>query len=124
MTEAILPLIQSNHKLCLAGPFGSGKTTLAIERIRWLLGRERVRGDDILVLTPQRTVAEPFYTALRSAAMPSGAPVRVTTLAGLARQAVELYWPLLATVADFADPRRLHLHYRPHYAPIMAQLHN
>ena len=106
MTEAILPLIQSNHKLFLAGPFGSGKTTLAIERIRWLLGRERVRGDDILVLTPQRTVAEPFYTALRSATMPSGAPVRVTTLAGLARQAVELYWPLLATVAEFTDPRR------------------
>lgn len=106
MNEPILPLIQSNHKLFLSGPFGSGKTTLAIARIRWLLSRERVRGDDILILTPQRTVAEPFYTTLRSAGMPSGAPVRVTTLAGLARQAVELYWPLLATVADFADPRR------------------
>lgn len=106
MAEQILPLIQTNNKLFLAGPLGSGKTTLAIERIRWLLSQERVRGDDILVLTPQRTFAEPYYTALRSAAMPSGAPVRVTTLAGLARQSVELYWPLLAPVADFADPRR------------------
>ncbi|MEZ4674501.1 MAG: AAA family ATPase [Caldilineaceae bacterium] len=106
MSELILPLIHTNNKLFLTGPFGSGKTTLAIERIRWLLAQERVRGDDILVLTPQRTLAEPFYTALRSATMPSGAPVRVTTLAGLARQAVELYWPLLATVADFADARR------------------
>ncbi len=106
MTDSILPLIQSKHKLFLAGPFGSGKTTLAIERIRWLLRQERVRGDDILVLTPQRTVAEPYYQALRNPQLPSGTPVRVTTLAGLARQSVELYWPLLATVAGFADPAR------------------
>ena len=106
MFEHILPLIQANNKLYLTGPFGSGKTTLAIERIRWLLTQERVRGDDILVLTPQRTLAEPYYTVLRSATMPSGAPVRVTTLAGLARHAVELYWPLLATVANFADAQR------------------
>lgn len=106
MTEQILPAIQQKNKLFLSGPFGSGKTTLAIERIRWLLAQERVRGDDILVLTPQRTVAEPYFSALRSGAMPSGAPVRVTTLAGLARQAVELYWPLLAPVAGFTDPQR------------------
>ncbi len=106
MTDAILPLIQSKHKLFLSGPFGSGKTTLGVERIRWLLRQERVRGDDILVLTPQRTVAEPYYQALRNPQLPSGTPVRVTTLAGLARQSVELYWPLLATVAGFADPAR------------------
>ncbi|MBX3010315.1 MAG: AAA family ATPase [Caldilineaceae bacterium] len=106
MADSILPLIQSKHKLFLSGPFGSGKTTLAIERIRWLLRQERVRGDDILVVTPQRTVAEPYYQALRSPALPSGTPVRVTTLAGLARQAVQLYWPLLATGAGFTDPSR------------------
>ena len=32
--------------------------------------------------------------------------MQVTTFAGLARHAVELYWPLLATVAGFADPKR------------------
>lgn len=106
MSEQIVQSIHAKNKLFLTGPFGAGKTTLAIERIRWLLAQERVRGDDILVLTPQRTVAEPYYTALRSANMPSGAPVRVTTLAGLARQSVELYWPLLAPVAGFTDPRR------------------
>ncbi|MEZ4734716.1 MAG: AAA family ATPase [Caldilineaceae bacterium] len=106
MIDSILPLIQSKHKLFLTGPFGSGKTTLALARIRWLLRQERVRGDDILVLTPQRTVAEPYYQALRNPALPAGAPVRVTTLAGLARQSVELYWPLLAPVAGFADPTR------------------
>jgi hypothetical protein len=106
MTASILPTIQAVNKLFLAGPFGSGKTTLALERIRWLLRRERTRGDDILVLTPQRTLAEPFTKALRGGDGPAGPPVRVTTFAGLARQAVELYWPLLAGVAGFTDPKR------------------
>ena len=70
------------------------------------MGRERTRGDDILVLTPQRTLAEPYQQALRGADAPAGPPVRITTFAGLARQAVELYWPLLASVAGFADPKR------------------
>lgn len=98
--------IQSFSKLFLSGPFGSGKTTLAIERIRWLLAQERIRGDDILVIVPQRTLAQPYYDALRSPAAPPGPPVRITTLAGLARQALELYWPLLATVAEFQDAHR------------------
>jgi superfamily I DNA/RNA helicase len=99
-------LLLARNRLYLTGPFGSGKTTLAIERIKWLLRQERVRGDDILVLTPQRTLARPYYEALRAADVPPGPPVRVTTFAGLARAAVELYWPLLAEKAGFADPRQ------------------
>ncbi|MDQ3248834.1 MAG: AAA family ATPase, partial [Chloroflexota bacterium] len=106
MTNTILPAIHAINKLFLAGPFGSGKTTLGVERVRWLLRQERMRGDDILVLTPQRTLAQPYTTALRGPTVPSGSPVRITTLAGLARQAVELYWPLLAPVAGFSDPKR------------------
>jgi superfamily I DNA/RNA helicase len=99
-------LLLARNRLYLTGPFGSGKTTLAVERITWLLRQERVRGDDILVLTPQRTLARPYYEALRAADVPPGPPVRVTTFAGLARAAVELYWPLLAEGAGFADPRK------------------
>jgi hypothetical protein len=99
-------LLLARNRLYLTGPFGSGKTTLAIERIKWLLRQERVRGDDILVLTPQRTLARPYYDTLRAADIPPGPPVRVTTFAGLARAAVELYWPLLAEKAGFADPRQ------------------
>jgi DNA helicase IV len=106
MTESILPTTQAANKIFVSGPFGGGKTTLAIDRIRWLLRRERTRGDDILVLTAQRTLSEPFTRALRNSETPSGPPVRVTTFAGLARNAVELYWPLLASVVGFADPKR------------------
>ncbi len=101
-----LETLHARNKLFVSGPFGSGKTTLAIERIRWLLAQERVRGDDILVVVPQRTFALPFYDALRSPTMPPGPPPRITTLAGLARNAVELYWPLLAQNAGFRDPGR------------------
>lgn len=92
--------------LYLSGPFGSGKTTLALARIRRLLGQERVRGDDILVLVPQRTLGRPYQEALRQPDVPPGPPVRVTTVAGLARAAVELYWPLVAPSAGFRDPRK------------------
>ena len=106
MSNQIRDAIQSFTKLHLAGPFGSGKTTLAIERVRWLLGQERIRGDDIIVLTPQRTLAQPYHEALRQADLPPGPPVRMTTLAGLARDAVQLYWPLLSNAAGFIDPSR------------------
>ena len=104
--DAILPVIHSTTKLFLSGPFGSGKTELAVERLRWLLARERVRGDDILLLVPQRVVAGPYQRALREMAAPAGSPVRITTVAGLARDAVGLYWPLLTTTAGFRDPRK------------------
>jgi hypothetical protein len=106
MDDSILPAVCSANKLFLSGPFGSGKTTLAIERIRWLLRQERVRGDDILVLVPQRTLGQPYQSALRGVGAPFGAPVRITTLAGLARQSVELYWPLLAAGGPFQEPHR------------------
>ncbi len=104
--DAILPVIQSNTKLFLSGPYGSGKTELAVQRLQWLLLQERVRGNDILVLVPQRITGQPYQQALRGGAMPNGSPARITTVAGLAREAVGLYWPLLSTTAGFHDPRK------------------
>ncbi|MEZ4659282.1 MAG: hypothetical protein R2911_17095 [Caldilineaceae bacterium] len=98
--------IESPAKLYLTGPFGADKTTLAIQRIQWLLRQERTRGDQILVLAPQRTLAQPYYDALRGPGSPPGPPVHITTLAGLARNALTLYWPLLASAAEFSDPTR------------------
>jgi hypothetical protein len=104
--DAILPVIQSNTKLFLSGPFGSGKTELAIQRLQWLLARERVRGSDVLILLPQRTIGQPYQIALRGAGVPAGSPPRIATVAGLARESVALYWPLLSTTVGFSDPRK------------------
>ncbi len=93
------------NALYLSGPFGAGKTTVAIERIKRLLDQERIRGDQILVLVPQRTLGQPYTEALHSSDVPAGAQVQVTTLASLARSSVALYWPLVAEAAGFADPR-------------------
>ena len=98
-------LLQSNT-LYLSGPFGAGKTTAAIERIQRLLRQERVRGDQILVLVPQRTLGQPYQEALRRSDIPAGALVQVTTVASLARSSVALYWPLVARSAGFAEPRK------------------
>lgn len=106
MDATILPLIQQQNKLFVTGPYASGKSELALARIRWLLAQERVRGNQILVLTPQRSLGQSYYDALRRADIPPGPPVRITTVAGLARQAVTLYWPLVGPEAGFADPSR------------------
>jgi hypothetical protein len=105
-------LVDANRRHFLTGPFGAGKTTAAIEHLRRLLRTERVRGDDILVLLPQRSLTAPYHEtlrggqAVRGASMPPGPMVRVTTFASLAQQSVELYWPLLAPTVGFADPGR------------------
>ena len=104
MTKDILPIIRSTDKVFLSGPFGSGKTQLAIERIAWLLRQERIRGDDLLVLVPQRTLAARYYASLSQTSLPPGPPVRITTLAGIARSAVQLYWPLVAEQSGFDNP--------------------
>ena len=106
MANTIVPGLRSRNKLYLSGPFGAGKTTLAVERLRYLLEQERIRGDDILVLVPQRSLGQPYAAAIRRPDIPPGSPVAVTTIASMARQAVELYWPLLATAAGFAEPDR------------------
>ena len=103
MTDELL--LQPNS-LYLSGPYGAGKTTAAIERIQRLLRQEGVRGDQILVLVPQRTLGQPYAEALRRADVPAGSPVHVTTVASLARSSVALYWPLVARSAGFADPRK------------------
>jgi hypothetical protein len=106
MTPFILPPIESATKLYLSGIFGAGKTTQAIARIQWLLRQERVRGDDIIVLLPQRSLAQPYHAALRTPTMPPGPSPVVTTVASLARNAVELYWPLIAQSAGFSQAER------------------
>ena len=103
--ETDASVFQSNT-LFLSGPFGAGKTTAAIERVLWLLRQEWVRGDQVLVLAPQRSLGQPYQEALRSSDVPAGTLVQVTTAASLARSSVALYWPLAARAAGFAEPGR------------------
>jgi hypothetical protein len=61
---------------------------------------------DILVLLPQRTLAWPYYEALRGTAGGSAAGrVRVATIAGLARELIARFWPQIAGPAGFVPER-------------------
>ena len=92
-----------NLKLFVSGPFGTGKTTAAVERMRFLLA-QGVPADSILMLTPQRTMQEPFLDLLYSPERDPGGEVTSATMGGLARRLVDLFWPLASAAAGFADP--------------------
>lgn len=108
MTDLNLPQLQIiesplNLKLFISGPYGTGKTTAGVERMRYLLA-QGVPADSILMLTPQRTMQEPFLDLLYSPERVAGGEVTSTTMGGIARRMVDLFWPLAAEAAGFANP--------------------
>jgi len=107
LTPAQLELVQrpQEAKIFLEGPAGCGKTTAGVERLLALMAAG-VPGSSILLLVPQRTLAEPYYQALRTPGVLAGGMVTVLTVGGLARRMVELFWPLVAERAGFAHPER------------------
>jgi DNA helicase IV len=52
-------------RLFVSGRAGTGKTTSGVERMRFLLA-QGVPADSILMLTPQRTMQEPYLDLLYS----------------------------------------------------------
>jgi hypothetical protein len=90
-------------KLFVSGPFGTGKTTAGVERMRYLLAQS-IPADSILMLTPQRTMQEPFLDLLYSPERIAGGEVTSTTMGGIARRMVDLFWPLAAEAVGFANP--------------------
>ncbi|MCC6298646.1 MAG: ATP-dependent helicase [Anaerolineales bacterium] len=92
-----------DSKLFVSGPAGAGKTTAAVERMRHLLA-QGVPGESILMLTPQRTLQEPYLDLLYSPERRAGGEVTPATIGGLARRMCDLFWPLAGEAAGFAHP--------------------
>jgi hypothetical protein len=92
-------------KLFLEGPAGTGKTTAGAGRLLRLLDRG-VPARSILVIAPQRTLATLYHEALHRPAVQPGGQVTILTVGGLARRMVDLFWPLVAEEAGFAQPDR------------------
>ncbi len=90
-------------RIFLAGPAGNGKTTVGVERMRFLL-EQGVPAESILVLTPQRTLQTPYQDLLQSNEIGAGGEVTLATMGGLARRMVDLFWTLAADPAGFARP--------------------
>jgi len=92
-----------DSKLFVSGPAGAGKTSAGVERMRHLL-EQGVPGESILMLTPQRTLQEPFLDLLHSPERSAGGDVTPATIGGLARRMCDLFWPLAGEAAGFARP--------------------
>jgi superfamily I DNA/RNA helicase len=90
-------------RLFVSGPAGTGKTTAGVERMRYLLA-QGVPGETILMLTPQRSLQEPYLDLLYSPERSAGGEVTPATVGGLARRMCDLFWPLAAEAAGFARP--------------------
>lgn len=92
-----------NARLFVYGRAGTGKTTAAVERVRFMLA-QGVPADSILLLTPQRTLQEPYLDLLENPSRLAGGEVTPATIGGLARRMCDLFWPLAAEQAGFKDP--------------------
>ena len=94
-----------NARLFVYGRAGTGKTSAAVERVRFMLA-QGVPADSILLLTPQRTLQEPYLDLLESPERLAGGEVTPATIGGLARRMCDLFWPLAAEQAGFKDPNQ------------------
>ncbi len=95
--------LPAEAKIFLEGPAGTGKTTVAVERLLYLMS-SGIPGSAILVMVPQRTLATPYLQALASPGAVAGGMVNVVTLSGLAQRMLDLFWPVVAEPAGFAHP--------------------
>lgn len=97
---ALAPL---DTNIFLSGPTGCGKTTAGVGRMNYLL-ESGIRADSLLILTPQRTLQEPYFASLREPGAAPGGEVALLTIGGLSRRLVDLFWPLAAEAAGFTHP--------------------
>ncbi len=86
--------------LAVTGQAGTGKTTAALERFKRLCSLIE-DPDTILILAPQRSLANPYRQAVRSPDFLLPAPHSIMTVGGLAQRSITLFWPLIARDAGF-----------------------
>ena len=108
LTKEQLTIIESplDSRCFVEGPAGAGKTTVGVERLLHLMAHD-VPAGDILLLVPQRTLAQPYQEAVRTPGVVSGGIVSILTVGGLAQRMLDLFWPLIAETAGFKYPDRL-----------------
>lgn len=92
-----------DQRIFLSGIAGTGKTTAGLGRLLWLLN-QGIPGEQILILTPQRTLAAPYLEAAAASAASTAPLVTNLTIGGLARRMIDLFWPLVSEAASFAQP--------------------
>ncbi len=89
-------------RMFLTGPAGCGKTTIGVERLYRML-TDGIPADQILVLTPQRSLASAYHEVLSREDIPPGGMVDILTMNGLAQRMINLFWAMVAPNTGFAS---------------------
>src|SRR3972149_6118580 len=92
-----------DQKVFLHGPASTGKTSAGVERMPFLLA-QGIPADSILLLTPQRTLQEPYLDLLYSPERRADGEITAATIGGLAKRMCDLFWPIAAEAAGFKIP--------------------
>ena len=71
--------------------------------MRYLLA-QGIPADSILLLTPQRTLQEPYLDLLYSPERRADGEITAATIGGLAKRMCDLFWPIAAEAAGFKIP--------------------
>ncbi len=90
-------------KIFLQGQAGTGKTTAGTLWLKKLLD-SGIPAHEILIVIPQRTLAQPYLECLRDETVLAHSLVTTLTLGGLARRMVDLFWPLVSREIGVAKP--------------------
>lgn len=93
-----------HSRLFVSGPMGAGKTTAAYERLAEIRGVLNIFPGTILVLTPQRTMSDPYIRLADYKYQLNSSRIELNTMSGLVRRLVKLFWPLLSGKTLFNNP--------------------
>lgn len=89
--------------LLISGQPGTGKTTAAAVRLQSMVERG-IPAETILILVPQRNLADPYMKIIQGSGFPAGGTPTVVTMGGLAQRTLSLFWPAIAADAGFKHP--------------------
>lgn len=92
--QQIIVRLPINQKIFLEGAAGTGKTTAGYARLLHLLA-QGVTSHELLVIVSQQSLALPYLNAVDAGPVSAGGRVRAVTLAGLAQEAIGLFYPLV-----------------------------
>ncbi|MEM6530839.1 MAG: UvrD-helicase domain-containing protein, partial [Chloroflexota bacterium] len=95
----------------VAGPAGTGKTTIGVRRMLRLLTKDKIFANEILVLVPQRTLGLLYQSEAKAPKLDAGGRISVETMGSLSFDVVNLFFPLVADEFGFTtmQPRFLSL---------------
>ncbi len=97
------PPLEACTRLYIQGPYGTGKTGMALQRLNWLMGHISSGGMPPTVIVPSHYIQQEYQRRLLPFPSRTGVPVRILTFNALARQAVELAWPEIAQPSGYQE---------------------